>query len=375
MNSIPHSSAAFKAEGQDPTTLMGEQAQRSKGGIAQPRPQSVRAESLAPNLQPSRPPKGSWPARGSVPVAVLIPVKDEALNIVECIRHVHWAQQITVIDSGSSDDTEGLAQAMGAEVYRFDYAQESPSGWPKKKNWALENVPWKHEWVLIFDADEHATPELAAEIEAIVGGKSRPPRNGCGDGYWINRKLIFLGGWIRRCGYYPSWNVRLFKHEVGRYERLDDIGDTGSGDNEVHEHVILTTGEAGWLDNDFLHYAYRSIADWVEKHNRYSSWEAQVQLQQERKRAGRSSPDKGAANSMSIQPALFGNRTQRRRFLKRLSLRLPFRPTARFFYHFVLTGGFLDGYRGYVLCRLMQTYEFLSIAKHHELMLKPRDKA
>jgi glycosyltransferase involved in cell wall biosynthesis len=306
---------------------------------------------------------------------VLIPAKNEALNIVECIRHVSWAQQITVIDSGSSDDTEVLAQAMGAEVYRFNYAQESPSGWPKKKNWALEKVPWQHEWVLIFDADEHATPELAAEVEAIVTGKGQPPRGGCGDGYWINRKLIFLGGWIRRCGYYPSWNVRLFKHRIGRYERLDTIGDTGSGDNEVHEHVILTTGEAGWLESDFLHYAYRSIADWVEKHNRYSSWEAEVQLQQEYKRTERSSRSDTTANPASMQPTLFGNRAQRRRFLKKLSLRLPFRPTARFLYHFILTGGFLDGYRGYVLCRLMQTYEFLSVAKHHELKLKSENEA
>lgn len=337
----------------------------SDAAAATPRPRHPDTDQRIADVEPGRAPEGNWPAERSVPVSVLVPAKNEAQNIVECLRHVRWAEQVTVIDSGSTDDTEALAQAMGADVYHFDYQRECPTGWPKKKNWALENVPWRHEWVLIFDADEHATPELAAEIQAVVTGQATPPRNGCGDGYWMNRKLIFLGGWIKRCGYYPSWNVRLFKHAVGRYERLDDTGDTGSGDNEVHEHVILSTGEAGWLENDFLHYAYRSIADWVEKHNRYSSWEAQVQLKDER--GGAAPPGGGHSSASNIQPALFGSRVQRRRWIKKASLKMPFRPTLRFLYHYIIARGFMDGYPGYVLCRLMQTYEFLSVAKHYEL--------
>lgn len=338
----------------------------SKSASSRLRPRSPDADRLAAELRPAERPPGDWPTRGSVPVSVLVPVKNEAFNLPGCLRHCDWAAEVAVIDSGSVDDTEAIAQAFGADVHRFDYARESPGGWPKKKNWALEHVPWKHEWVLIFDADEHATPELAAEIEAIVTGRSTPPRKGCGDGYWINRKLIFLGGWIRRCGYYPSWNVRLFKHAVGRYERLSDTGDTGSGDNEVHEHVILSTGEAGWLENDFLHYAYRSIADWVEKHNRYSSWEAKVQLLEEQGRAEAASAS-GHSSAAHIEPALFGTRVQRRRWLKKVSLRVPFRPTLRFLYHYIVAGGFLDGRRGYTLCRLMGVYEFLSVAKHSEM--------
>ena len=335
-------------------------------GPAQPRPVSEAAGRVRGSVEPERRPPGVWPAIGSVPVSVLIPVKNEAFNLPDCLRHCAWAAEVAVIDSGSDDDTEAIAQAMGADVYRFDYRRDAPGGWPKKKNWALENVPWAHEWVVIFDADEYATPELAAEIEGVVTGRATPPRNGCGDGYWINRKLIFLGGWIRRCGYYPSWNVRLFKHAVGRYERLSDTGDTGSGDNEVHEHVILTTGEPGWLENDFLHHAYRSIADWVEKHNRYSSWEAKVQLLEEQGRAD-AAAGSGHSSAAHVEPALFGTRVQRRRWLKKASLRVPFRPTLRFLYHYVVAGGFLDGRRGYTLCRLMGVYEFLSVAKHAEL--------
>jgi glycosyltransferase involved in cell wall biosynthesis len=293
-------------------------------------------------------PPGEWPANGSVPVAVLIPVKNEEANIVTCLRHVQWAQQLVVVDSQSSDRTVPLAQAMGAEVYQFRYSKE---GWPKKKNWALESVPWRQEWVLIVDADEHMTPDLASEIEETVTGPA--PR----DGYYLNRRFMFMGRWIKHCGYYPSWNLRLFKHRLGRYERIGTLGDTGSGDNEVHEHVVLKTGSAGYLKHDFLHYAYPDLATWVEKHNRYSTWEAHA-------------AKAGHAGGLKASP--FGGPLERRRWLKAAARRLPFRPWLRFFYSYVLKGGFLDGYPGYCMCRLLAWYEFLSKAKYYEMTRRGR---
>jgi len=128
---------------------------------AEPEPSDPRIpEVKAAALRHAVPP-GDWPAVGSVPVAVLVPVKNEETNIVACLRHVLWARQLVVVDSHSTDRTVPLAQAIGAEVYLFQYSKE---GWPKKKNWALDSVPWRHEWVLIVDADEHITPELAREI-------------------------------------------------------------------------------------------------------------------------------------------------------------------------------------------------------------------
>ena len=156
-------------------------------------------------------PPGNWPAVRSVPVSVLIPVKNEQSNLAACIQRLLWANEIVVIDSQSTDATIPIAQAMGADVHQFYYQKE---GWPKKKNWALENVPWRNEWVLIMDADEHMTCELAAEIAEVVTGRY-PLGNGCGDGYFLNRRFMFMKRWIRHCGYYPSWNVRLFKHAVG----------------------------------------------------------------------------------------------------------------------------------------------------------------
>ncbi|MFL5240833.1 MAG: glycosyltransferase family 2 protein [Gemmataceae bacterium] len=296
----------------------------------------------------NREPEGNWPATGSIPVSVLIPVKNEQSNLAQCIEPLRWANQIAVVDSRSSDATVPLAQALGAEVYQFHY---SSAGWPKKKNWALENIPWRNDWVLIMDADEHMTGPLAWEIVDVVNGKAKPG-NGCGDGYYINRRFMFMKRWIRHCGYYPSWNVRLFRHAVGRYERIANLGDTGSGDNEIHEHIVLDTGEPGYLQNDFLHYAYPDLATWIEKHNRYSTWEAHAMQ---------------AGDAGQMHASLWAGPIARRRWLKARTRHLPFRPLLRFLYAYLFKGGFLDGYPGYCLCRLLAWYEFVSLAKHREM--------
>lgn len=313
---------------------------------------------LASELRPEDRPPGTWPAVASVPVSVLVTVRNEAANIVECLRRLTWADELVVVDSQSKDNTVALAQAMGAKVYQFHMSKE---GWPKKRNWALEHIAWRNEWVLIMDADEHMTPELAAEIQEVVTRRYTPApgKRGCGDGYWVNRKLIFMGRWIRGCGYYPSWNVRLFRHEVGRYERIAALGDTQSGDIEIHEHVVLSTGKPGHLRNDFLHYAYPDLSSWVEKHNRYTSWEAHVLAS-------------GGDGGGGLRARFFGTEVERKRFIKRAARKLPFRPTLRFFYGYILKRGVLDGYPGLVICRLMAWYEFMSIAKFREMQIKAR---
>lgn len=320
---------------------------------AAPHARDPRADELRARIDPERLPPGQWPAAGSVPVSVLAPVKNEQSNIVECLRRLLWASEIAVIDSNSRDETVPLAQAMGADVYQFRY---SAAGWPKKKNWALEHVPWRHEWVLIVDADEHITPELAREIEAVITGRSVPRRPGCGDGYWINRRFMFMGKWLRYGGWYPSYNLRLFRHAVGRYERIGNLGDTGSGDNEVHEHPVLSTGDAGYLEHDMLHYAYPDLSVWVEKHNRYTTWEAHA-------------IEAGGAGQVRASP--FGGLIERRRWLKARARRLPCRPTLRFIYNYIFQRGFLDGYPGFVMARLMAWYELMSTAKHREMRFEP----
>jgi hypothetical protein len=207
------------------------------------------------------------------------------------------------------------------------------------------------------------TEELAEEIRQVVTGEWKPAhgaRAGCGDGFWVNRRFMFLGRWLKGCGYYPSWNVRLLKHKLGRYERIGNLGDTGSGDNEVHEHIVMSTGDAGYLAHEFLHYAYPDLSAWIEKHNRYTTWEAHAA------KAG----DVGAVNA-----SLFGGPIERRRWIKRFGRKLPLRPTLRFIYSYIFQKGWMDGYPGLVMCRLLAWYEFVSIAKAKEMAQQEKEQA
>lgn len=274
-------------------------------------------------------------------VSVLIPVRNEIRNIQSCLESVAWSDDIVVVDSGSQDGTVEVARRFGARVVDFQWNRE----FPKKKNWALEKVNFRHEWVLIIDADERLTPALSAEIQRAVAAPEA-------DGYFINRRFMFMGQWIRNCGYYPSWNMRLFRHRLGRYERLHSA-DTDSGDNEVHEHVELT-GRTAHLQNDMLHFAYPDISTWIEKHNRYSNWEARVETE--------------GANCRNGRPRI-GVYLSARRRIRELSRKLPFRPALRFLYSYVWKRGFLDGSAGYIFCRLLATYEMFSVYKAHELRL------
>ena len=284
----------------------------------------------------------------AVPVSILIPIKNEAANLPRCLASVAWADEIFVVDSQSADGSQELAAAHGAKVVQFAF-----NGiWPKKKNWALENLPFKHEWVFILDADEVMPPESEEEFRRIVTQPDHPVA-----GYWINRRFRFMGKWLRHA-YYPNWNLRLFKHRLGRYEKLTDV-DTKSGDNEVHEHVVVQ-GETGHLACEMDHYAFPSVDVFVEKHNRYSNWEARVAL------------DRHLSGSQdSLQMGSVGLR----RSLKQLSHRLPFRGLLRFLFVYVWQHGFLDGREGYYFARLHGFYEFLSVAKTYELKKSARRDA
>jgi glycosyltransferase involved in cell wall biosynthesis len=275
-----------------------------------------------------------------VPVSVLIPVRNEAPNLARCLDSVAWAGEIFVVDSQSTDGSQTIAAERGARVVQFEFN----GTWPKKKNWALENLPFRYEWVFILDADEVAPASAQEEFRAIAGDPAHPRA-----GYWINRRLMFMGKWLRHA-YYPNWNLRLFRHRLGRFEKLTGI-DTRSGDNEVHEHVIIQ-GETGHLKSELDHYAYPSVEVFVEKHNRYSNWEARVAA--DRGLNGEAAPLQ--------QPGV-----DSRRRLKRFAQKLPFRPLLRFLYVYVVQRGFLDGREGWYFARLHGFYEFLSVAKTYEL--------
>jgi glycosyltransferase involved in cell wall biosynthesis len=278
------------------------------------------------------------------PVSVIVPVKNEAGNLRRCLPALAWADEVQVVDSQSTDDTEAVAAEYGATVIQFHFN----GTYPKKKNWALDNLPLRNEWVLIVDADEIVVPELAEEIARRIA-------SGEAEGYYLNSKYFFLGRRIRHCGYSECWNLRLFRHDLGRYEKMPD--DTGgrTGDNEAHEHVELE-GRALRLRHELEHHAYPTIANWVEKHNRYAVWEAAMY-------------ERFLKEPI---PSAIGPGKRLKRWLKKIYLRLPMRPLVRFLYAYFLRLGFLDGRPGLIFCTLLSFYDFLSWANVYERQVAQR---
>jgi len=285
------------------------------------------------------------------PLSVVIPIKNEEKNIRECLESVKWADEIFVVDSQSTDKTIKIAKEYTNKIFQFYYQ----GGFPKKKNWALKNLPFSYEWVLFLDADERVTPELKEEIISVL----LDPKDFAG--FYINRKFIFFGKWIKHCGWYPSWNLRLFKHKLGRFENLNTQDTPDMGDVEVDEHVILR-GKAGYLKNDILHKDYKDIHHFIERHNRYSDWQARVYY----------NLLKGKEKD-TIGASLFGTPLQRKRFFKKIWVRLPFRPILRFILMYFFRLGFLDGKAGLVFCSLMSAYEIMINAKLRELKIKEHE--
>ncbi len=280
-----------------------------------------------------------------IPISVLIPAKNEEANLPACLESVAQADEVFVVDSHSNDRSIEIAQSYGAKVVQFNFNGR----WPKKKNWSLDNLPFRHEWILIVDCDERIPPELWQEMATVI-------QNSEYNGYYLNRRVFFLGKWIRHGGKYPDWNLRLFRHRLGRYENLHTEDIPNTGDNEVHEHVVLE-GKSGYLKEDMLHIDFRDIYHWLQRHNRYSNWEARVYY----------NLLTGQGDEGTIGANLWGDSVQRKRFLKRIWVKLPFKPLLRFILFYVIRLGFLDGIPGYIYARLLSQYEYQIGVKLYEL--------
>ncbi|MBD3296592.1 MAG: glycosyltransferase [Candidatus Omnitrophica bacterium] len=276
-----------------------------------------------------------------VSLSVIIPTLNEENNLERCLSSVQWADEVFVVDSGSTDRTAEIAVSRGARLVDFKFN----GTWPKKYNWSLDNLPFSNEWVLILDADETIMEGAEDEFRRICSGRDQQF-----DGYYINRRFMFMGKWLKHA-YYPNWNLRLFRHRLGRFEKLTDSR-TDSGDIEIHEHLILN-GKAGQLRGEMEHYAYPDVASFVEKHSRYATWEAHVMLDNKFK--------------MRTASELLDKRVIRRRRLKVLSRYIPFRAFLRFLYIYFLQLGFLDGREGFYFARLHAEYEFLITCNLFEL--------
>jgi glycosyltransferase involved in cell wall biosynthesis len=265
-------------------------------------------------------------------ISILILTLNEEQNLPECLDSVKWVDDIVVLDSYSNDQTVEIAKAAGARVVqrRFD-------NWAAHQNWAVENIPFKHPWVFYLDADERMTAGLRQEIEAIANdpGEKRVA-------FYCGRKNFFMGKWLKH-SFRTEAIMRFFRPDKIRFERL------------VNPTPVIH-GAHGHLRARLLHYNFsKGLTEWIAKHNQYALFEAMEGMRILRGEAGPS-------------PSLFSrDKVLRRKALKLLTFRLPFRPTLRFFYMYVWRLGFLDGRAGLVYCRLLSMYEYMIVLKMEEL--------
>ena len=192
-------------------------------------------------------------------LSVIIITKDEAANIRACLESVGWADEIIVVDSGSSDGTVEICRDFGAKVFVHDWL-----GFGVQKNRALSYAT--REWVLSIDADERVTPELRAAIEVVL----RKDADTCA-GYQISRLSSYCGRFMRHSGWYPDHIVRLFRRGSARFS--DDL---------VHER-LLVEGSVAQLEGMLLHYSFDNLEEVLYKVNQYSSAGAQMMRQRGRR--------------------------------------------------------------------------------------------
>ena len=277
------------------------------------------------------------------PVAIMIPTKDEEVNLPFALASVcDWAQEVFVLDSGSTDRTAEITERYGARFVFHPW-----EGYARQKNWGLDNLPITAPWVFILDADEVITPALRDEI-IRVATEDRAAESG----FYVNRFFVFLGKRIRHCGFYPSWNLRFFRRGKARYE-----------ERQVHEHMTVD-GTVGYLRHDMEHNDRRGLEHYVAKHNHYSTLEARELFR----------IIEGTADG-TLKFSFFGGPIERRRWIKhRLWPRLPARWLVRWMYMYVLKLGFLDGATGFHFCLFMAAYEHQISLKLKELQARDREQ-
>lgn len=259
--------------------------------------------------------------------SVLILTKNEEKNLPSCLESVAWCDDVVVLDSLSEDETREVARKSGARVFERPF-----DDFGAQRNYALDEIPFKHPWVFHLDADEHFNDDLREECERAI-------RENRHSAFFVPNRIIFLGRWIRRSTQYPYPQVRLLKVGEVRFQK------SGHGQRE---------GEAkrgiGSIGTPYDHYNFsKGITDWVAKHNRYSSEEA------------------AEASDLITGPIplgdLFRGGMVRKRAMKRLHARMPGRWLLKFCYLYFWKRGFLDGYPGFVYCLLQGFYDFLITAK------------
>lgn len=277
-------------------------------------------------------------------MTVIILTKNEENDIERCIRSVEgWVKRIVVVDSGSTDRTTDIAKDLGVEVV----AHEPFLDYAKQFNWAIDNLNIQTTWVFRLDADEVVTPELRKELEKELEHHATDDVSG----FMMRYKVSFLGRYLKHGGFYPFLKITIFKYGKGRFE-----------DRAMGEHIVLSEGRCIDLKNDAIHYAFKSIDQYVLKHNWYATREVQDYFDV---RSGRENAQ------------LDGQPEKAKKLRDGLYYRLPMFLRAKlfFWYRYYLRLGFLDGTPGYIFA-FLQAYWYRTLvdAKIYERNLNKDDK-
>ena len=269
-------------------------------------------------------------------LTVIIPTFNVEDLIGQAIESVLWADEVFVVDSFSTDRTVEVAKSYGARTVQHEYVYSA-----KQKNWAIPQT--ENDWILLLDSDEVVTDELRETIEKMLSGDDIENY----DGFGIARKHFFLGKFLRWGGRYPLYNIRLFR-KTCRYE-----------DRNVHAHIILDKDRMKTIKGDIDHYSDRSLEQFFEKFNRYSTWHANYMLR---------IYEDGMTKINWVR--FITNPYYAKAMVKDLWTFLPFTPLIRFIYMYILRLGLLDGRHGFMIAFFYAFQDYVAKTKYLEMRKK-----
>lgn len=266
-------------------------------------------------------------------ISILVLTKNEERDLPGCLESVAWSDDIHVYDSMSTDRTVEIAESFGAKVTKRPF-----DNWAAHQNWGLQNITFKYPWVFYIDADERMTQELH---DAILEATRNP---GNSIAFRIQRRDFFLGTWLKHVQTSPFY-IRLFRPERIRYERLVNP-------------LTIPDGPVGQVTGYLDHFPFsKGISHWLDRHNSYSTFEAQQIVENRRNNSG-----------FSFWKALFERDFNARRFhQKEIFYRLPGRPIVKFLLLYLGKRGFLDGRAGLTYAILQSIYEYMIVLKTREM--------
>lgn len=269
-------------------------------------------------------------------ISVIVLTKNEEASLPGCLESLAWCDDVHVLDSGSTDNTTAIAQTYGAKVWvnRFE-------GFGKQRNFALDHIDIKNEWILFLDADEYSTEKFKAEIFKAVELASKEVA-----GFYCCGKLILEGKWLKRSDTYPIWQFRLLRRGRARFSNI------GHGQKECN-----IEGQIGYIHEGYLHFSIsKGWMEWIERHQGYAKKEAEFRHY----------------NCPPFRNIFVRHSSMRNVALKCWLTKLLIWPFLRFTHAYFLRLGFLEGIPGLLYCTNKFYYEFMISLLYREHKMKQK---